>query len=340
MTDVLVSVVLPIYNVEKYLDRCVESIVNQTYTNLEILLIDDGSPDNCPRICEEWKQKDSRIRVIHKENQGLGMARNTGIEHATGEYICFFDSDDYVDTQTIADCVAAAQADNADIVCFGLHELDVSGNVKTSLIPHAGVYRQEQVRQTFLPNLIAADPNTGVYMGVRMCAWDAMYSMDLIRRKGWRFTSERQILSEDVYSLLELYAWVETVVVLPKAFYFYRVNNASLSRVFRRDRYQRIRHFYLESLALCQKLGYSQIVADQLAVTYLAFTVAALKQLIRSDLTKQEKEQEFSAIMQDDTWQNALKLLSGRPKLSRKRRMLVFCMRRRIDWLTKLMLRA
>ena len=93
----VIAVVLPIYNVEKYLDRCLDRIVNQTYKNLEIILVDDGATDNCPSMCDEWAKKDSRIKVIHKKNAGLGMARNTGIENATGEYICFFDSDDYVD---------------------------------------------------------------------------------------------------------------------------------------------------------------------------------------------------------------------------------------------------
>ena len=98
-----VSVVLPIYNVEQYLERCVNSVVNQTYTNLEIILVDDGSPDNCPQMCEDWKKRDSRIKVVHKKNAGLGMARNSGIEVATGEYICFFDSDDYVKRDIIDD---------------------------------------------------------------------------------------------------------------------------------------------------------------------------------------------------------------------------------------------
>ena len=97
----LVSVVLPIYKVEKYLNRCIESVVNQTYSNLEIILVDDGSPDSCPNMCDEWKKKDSRIVVIHKENGGLGEARNSGISAANGKYICFFDSDDYVSNETI-----------------------------------------------------------------------------------------------------------------------------------------------------------------------------------------------------------------------------------------------
>jgi len=94
-----ISVIVPIYKVEKYLDKCVESIVNQTYKNLEIILVDDGSPDNCPQICDEWAKKDNRIIVIHKENGGLSDARNFGIEKATGNYLMFVDSDDFLNDE-------------------------------------------------------------------------------------------------------------------------------------------------------------------------------------------------------------------------------------------------
>ena len=93
----LISVIIPIYNVEAYLDECIASVIAQTYSNLEIILVDDGSPDNCPQMCDEWAAKDSRIRVIHKENGGLSDARNAGIDIATGEYIAFVDSDDWIE---------------------------------------------------------------------------------------------------------------------------------------------------------------------------------------------------------------------------------------------------
>lgn len=92
----LISFVIPVYKVEKFLDECLNSVVNQTYTNLDIILVDDGSPDNCPVMCDEWAKKDKRIRVIHKENGGLSSARNAGIRIAKGKYITFIDSDDYV----------------------------------------------------------------------------------------------------------------------------------------------------------------------------------------------------------------------------------------------------
>lgn len=93
----LISVVVPIYNVEKYLDRCISSIVNQTYKNLEIILVDDGSPDNCPQMCDEWANKDNRVKVLHIENGGAGNARNVGFEYSSGEWVAFIDSDDFID---------------------------------------------------------------------------------------------------------------------------------------------------------------------------------------------------------------------------------------------------
>ena len=92
----LISVIIPVYNVEKYINRCVDSVIHQSYTNLEIILVDDGSPDNCPTICDNYSKQDSRIKVIHKKNGGLSDARNVGIEHSKGKYITFIDSDDYI----------------------------------------------------------------------------------------------------------------------------------------------------------------------------------------------------------------------------------------------------
>jgi len=111
----LISVIVPIYKVEEYLDKCVESIINQTYKNLEIILVDDGSPDNCPKMCDEWAKKDSRIVVIHKENGGLSDARNAGIDVAKGKYITFIDSDDYVENNYTEFLYSNLIENNADI---------------------------------------------------------------------------------------------------------------------------------------------------------------------------------------------------------------------------------
>ena len=101
MRSPLISVILPIYNIEAYLDRCMEAVLDQTYENLEILMVDDGSPDGCPAMCDAYALKDPRVKALHKENGGLSDARNYGIAHSTGEYIACIDPDDYVDLDYI-----------------------------------------------------------------------------------------------------------------------------------------------------------------------------------------------------------------------------------------------
>lgn len=113
----LVSIIIPVYKVEKYLSECLDSVVNQTYKNLEIILVDDGSPDNCGKICDEYAVLDRRIRVIHKENGGLCSARNAGIDIANGEWIYSMDSDDYIENDLIEIALNTAVSDNTDM-CF------------------------------------------------------------------------------------------------------------------------------------------------------------------------------------------------------------------------------
>lgn len=117
MSENLISVIIPVYNVEKYIDQCLQSVINQTYKNLEIILIDDGSPDNCPEICDKYAQSDSRIRVIHKENGGLASSRNAGLDTCTGDYISFVDSDDWIDCEMYEKMFCVLQENNLDIVC-------------------------------------------------------------------------------------------------------------------------------------------------------------------------------------------------------------------------------
>ena len=123
----LVSIIIPVYQVEKYLDKCIASVVNQTYTNLEIILVDDGSPDNCPAICDAWKSRDSRITVIHQPNGGLSKARNKGLKLASGEFIGFVDSDDWIEPNMYELLLSALLEAEADIaICDYQSETEIS----------------------------------------------------------------------------------------------------------------------------------------------------------------------------------------------------------------------
>ena len=314
MVKDLVSVVVPIYNVEKYLNRCLESIVAQTYQNLEIILVDDGSPDGCPQLCEDWAKKDTRIKVIHKENAGLGMARNTGIENAAGEFICFFDSDDYIAPETIQKCITAITAEQADVVAYGMLRVNQKGTVIFSGIPQVQkrIFSGTEVQDTFLADMISADPNGGGNTGLCMSASAAMVSMQVIQKNNWRFVSERTIISEDTYSLLSLYRDVEKVVVLEESFYYYCENSSSLTHKYRPDRYQKIQHFYQESLSLCQRLGYSDKIKHRLSRLFIAFSIAALKQEAAASRPFRDRFTSVKAIAQDDMLREAVRFGKGK----------------------------
>ena len=174
-----ISIIVPVYKVEKYLDRCVESIVNQTYKNLEIILVDDGSPDNCPQMCDKWAKKDSRIKVIHKQNGGVSSARNIGLDNATGEYIQFADSDDYLELNACELLINNMKETNADWVIANFNRI-------------GSKFHQTEIIEKVMDNNF----NTFKYMYEKRInggIWNKLYLKSLIKFK----FNENQKISED-----------------------------------------------------------------------------------------------------------------------------------------------
>ena len=152
----LVSVIVPVYNAKKYIDRCLESIVNQTYTQLQIILVNDGSTDNSAQLCEAWAQKDSRIKVLHKENGGAGYARNFALEYVSGDYVCFVDSDDFIDVTTIEKCMRRIELEGTDTVVFGSENVYNDGAVVPVTISSDKTYFDETaVKDELFPSFFA-----------------------------------------------------------------------------------------------------------------------------------------------------------------------------------------
>lgn len=305
----LVSVVIPVYGAEPYLDRCISSVVEQTYRQLEIILVDDASPDRCPQICDEWAARDSRIRVVHKENAGAGMARNTGIELANGQYICFFDSDDWLEPDCIARCCEAAERENADIVCFGNDRVTWDGTVLAQRIPSPPqtVFRGEEVLRRLMPRALSYDPETGENWHLSLGPWSAMYCMEMIQKHNWRFVSEREIMSEDTYSLLKLYAYIQTAVILPKVLYHYHVTPDSLSRTYNTQRYESVKHFCAELEKMCVEMGFAPYLKNEVAATYIGFTTACFKLIAASSQSYFQKLAAIKAIIKDPKLQQTLR---------------------------------
>ena len=315
MNQPLVSVIIPIYNVEKYLDRCITSVVNQTYGNLEIILVDDGSPDNCPAICDEWAEKDSRIKVIHKENEGLGMARNTGIDNASGDYIFFFDSDDYVDVAVAEKCVSAITENKSDAVIFGRYDVYEDGTVKeTGVETEKLLFDSEGIKNELLPGMFTYDMG----FGVSVCC--KMFDLNKIRQNNIRFKSEKEIISEDTYFILEFFTKASSVRVICDSLYFYFNRSNSLSRSFKKDRQINNDTFLKKCLDFAEKACLPESVKTHLKVRYHNYTLAVLKQIFSSDLKTKEKKKEIYSVFSDPVLHSTLesgvlKLESSKSKM-------------------------
>ena len=309
MNNARVSIVVPVYKVEKYLDRCVSSLVNQTYRHLEIILVDDGSPDGCPAMCDAWAEKDSRIKVIHKSNAGLGMARNSGIEAATGDYICFVDSDDYIDLTAVEKAYSTIVRENAQIVVFGLTRVNAQGETvrRTVPEPEKNCFRGDAVQKKFLPDFIDPEHQDVKNRNLCLSAWSGMYSMDLVRAAGWRFVSEREMISEDSYSLIWLYSHVQSVAVLPEALYFYCENGASLTQTYREDRFEKIRDFYERCTEMAIQQGYGREICVRISGLFLSFTIAAMKQIAAADMPEKKRKAILAGIVDDAVTRKILK---------------------------------
>ena len=168
----LISIVVPIYKVEKYINKCIESILNQTYKNLEIILVDDGSPDNCGKIADEYAKKDNRIKVIHKKNGGLSDARNAGIDIVKGKYIAFVDSDDYIEKEYIEIMYNAIRTNKVKIVQCGINKVNDDGKVLDSY----GYLDNELINSKRI-----IEEKYTKYPISNVVAWNKLYSTDLFK---------------------------------------------------------------------------------------------------------------------------------------------------------------
>ena len=204
----LISVIVPVYNVETYLPRCVDSILAQTYENLEIILVDDGAKDHSGKICNEYAAKDSRIRVIHKPNGGLSSARNEGIEAATGEYLAFVDSDDWIEPDAYEHMLGLMEKYDAKLVCAGRYDVDGATGEKTiGLCPpkEECITAEEMVGRIFL------------WDNCDSSACDKLYHRSLL--EGFRYPQGK--VCEDVPVTYKIVLQAERVVMCNKPIYNY-----------------------------------------------------------------------------------------------------------------------
>jgi len=212
----MISIVVPVYNVEPYLRQCVDSILKQTYSDIEVILIDDGSPDNCGALCDEYSRIDSRVRVYHTANHGLSAARNLGIRMAQGEYIGFVDSDDWIEADMFMILLNKIRETNANVCVCGY-----------DMIPSSEYF----------------EPKESVYMGddslfallkgdIKNCAWNKLYRTDLFKKTdgayGILFPEGRHY--EDIFIMHELIREAGTIATVPILLYHYLIRSNSISK--------------------------------------------------------------------------------------------------------------
>ena len=249
MTTPLISVIVPVYRVEKYLERCVKSILSQTYKNLEVILVDDGSPDQCPAICDACAEKDARVKVIHQENKGLSGARNAGIDAASGEYLAFVDSDDYVSPHFIEELYQLLQDTGCAIGQCRFSYVKGDGLVEEGDSAFC-IYRGESLME----QLYGPEEKATCFV----VAWNKLYRAELFKETGIRYPEGR--IHEDEATTYRLFHEAKKLAFLDQVLYgYYTENGGSITSVFSAKRLQWLTA-HEERIAFFKKNGYEKLL--------------------------------------------------------------------------------
>ena len=224
MNTVDISVIVPIFRIEKYLPECIESLQDQSFLNFELILVDDGSPDNCPKICDDYAKKDSRIHVIHKKNGGLLSARKAGLKEAKGKYIAYVDGDDWVDKFYLDTMFKLAEANESDLVVTG-HFREFDGKIETIKPKNTGIYNEEELRTSIIPNAIY----NGEFCehGISTYVWNKLFKRELLNQVLFDVPNEI-IMGEDAAITYAYLGLSKSLVISRIPLYYYRQRHDSI----------------------------------------------------------------------------------------------------------------
>ena len=240
-----VSVIVPVYNAEKYLERCINSLKNQSLRDIEIILVDDSSTDSSPRICDIEAERDERIKVIHKVNEGAGMARNAALEVATGEYIGFVDCDDFIEPDMFKTLCEKAEEYESDLVMSGV--LFVDGNMFSEqghrkekiYFDNDTHFETDEELKELRMGIVGALPEDDEDSKYGMSIWKNLFRHDVIKQNNIVFQSEREMLSEDALFMVDYISCIKKATGIRNAFYNYCRNENSISKSYKRDRFEK-----------------------------------------------------------------------------------------------------
>lgn len=242
MKEPYASIIIPIYNVENYLNRCVESVLAQTCQLIEIILVDDGSPDNCPEICDKYAEKYTQIQVVHKKNGGLASARNAGLTVAKGKYIFFLDSDDWIAPNTIEELIKIAEEYQVDFVRFRPMYAGWLGHKDGDLCDFGteqgmveGVYDRKKIEKEIFSRLFVTPQLT---MGPIVAAWRSLYRKDFLNQNKLRFDENVRYSEDSIFSAKVVWKTESFYYLDGPRYYYYFFNPTSITKSFKADRWE------------------------------------------------------------------------------------------------------
>lgn len=228
----MISIIVPVYKVEKYIRQCIESIVNQTFKDIEIILVDDGSPDNCPAICDEYADKDSRIKVVHKQNGGLMSARQAGLRAAAGEYVGFVDGDDYIEPdmyEHFADSISKYHPDM--LLCEFYYSHTDKKEVSTQNLSKE-YFSKNELEKDIYPAMLFN--GSYYYFGIQPCCWSKVYKKELLEKKLYLVDTKIK-MGEDAAFTYPCLLDAQSLCYINKPLYNYRVIDESMSNAYDAD---------------------------------------------------------------------------------------------------------
>lgn len=320
MQSFAVSVIVPVYNVEKYIDTCVQSILNQTMNNIEVILVDDGSKDSSSARCDYYSLHDKRIRVVHKENAGLGYARNSGLQIATGKYIVFVDGDDYIESNHIEKMFNYIETTGADVTIGGHTKVDNNGGRIVEKNPLAGnTYCDDEIRNKVIPMMCGQLEKDD---RIEMSSCMTIYRRIIIEEAGIRFPSERELISEDLIFNMNVLSKARVVSIVDSVGYYYRYNPTSLTHRYLPDRFQKQKQLYKVVEDKTKELGIYSICHQRNMDTFIGWARGHIKaeQAAWRKIGFKKSLENVKRICNDDILQDALiefdsRYLSRRSKL-------------------------
>lgn len=231
-----VSIVVPVYKVEKYLERCIKSLISQTLSDIEIILVDDGSPDCCPALCDVWASRDNRIKVVHKKNGGLSSARNAGMSVARGKYIGFVDSDDDVESDMYKKMFLAAEQYQVDFVMADYIRIREDGSTYLKTLDiQSGLYDKLKIREEIFPNLIMREC---VDYGPLLSVWHCLYRADFLRKYNLHFDEQVRWSEDNIFSAILGYYSSSFYYMKGEGLYHYYQNPGTITTSYRKGSWQ------------------------------------------------------------------------------------------------------